>query len=165
MSKYEKTGRYDDAISTGLAWAERYPDSFTSGFIYEDVSGLYLTKARIDGARAEEYVRQAIVYRDKALRFFSDSPYSLYNLVTISESIGDLSTTQRCVQYENTVKLLDRMHILASQEKERLGRQFKPDLAERKKIESLSEWIDATVIRMNGKLSSSGCQEKDRSQG
>jgi hypothetical protein len=163
MSKYEKTGRYDDAIKIGLAEAGKYPDSFTSGFIYEDISALYLKKARMDGGRAEEHVKQAVFYRDKALPFFSDSPYSLYTPETISEAAGDLSPIQRCTQYENAIKILDRMNLLAGKERDRLGRQFKPDLDEKKKLESLSEWIDAGRKRVNAKLSSSGCKEDDRS--
>jgi len=165
MGKYEKKGRYDDAIRIGTTWADKYPDSITSGFIDEDVSALYLTKARGDNGHAEEYIKQALVYRDKALRFASDSPYSLPTLVTISESAGDLSTVQRCVQYENAIRLLDRMNSLASAEKERLRRQFKPDLAGGKKLESLSQWIDAGIERMNGKLSSSGCKGRGHSPG
>src|SRR5882724_6243306 len=38
MAKYEKRGRYDDAISAGMACSEKSPDSFTSGWIYRDIS-------------------------------------------------------------------------------------------------------------------------------
>ena len=79
MGKYEKKGRYEDAIRIGTKWADKYPDSITSGFIDEDVSALYLKKAGGDNGNAEEYIRQALVYRDKALRFASDSPYYLPN--------------------------------------------------------------------------------------
>lgn len=164
MAKYEKKGRYDEAISIGLASADKHPDSFTSGWIYEDISALYLRKARTDSGRTEEYLSQAALYRDKALRSLSDSPYSLQQLVAISESVGDLSTTQRCVQYGNSLKLLDRMNLLANEDKKRLARQFKPDIAERKKIDSLLECIDAGIKRIGGKLSASGCQEEHLSR-
>jgi len=124
MAKYEKSGRYDDAISTGVACAEKYPDSFTSGWIYRDISVLYLKKAKADGTRAEEYVRQAVFYRDKALRTASDSPHALAQLVAISLSIGDLFPAQRCVKYRNSMKLLDRMKQLANEDKDRVARQF-----------------------------------------
>lgn len=51
MAKYEKKGRYDDAVRIGVALAEKYPDSVTSGWVYEDISGLYLTRARMDSTR------------------------------------------------------------------------------------------------------------------
>jgi hypothetical protein len=165
MAKYEKKGRYDDAVSTGVAWAEKYPDSFTSGWIYQDISALYLRRARMDSGRAEEYVKQALFFRDKALLSASDSEYSLQRLVAISESAGDLSAAQRCVQYGNSIKLLERMKRLANEDKDHLARQLKPDLAERKKTECLLEWIDAGTKRVSGKLSASGCQEKHRSLG
>jgi len=162
MAKYEKNGRYDDAVSAGVAWTKKYPDGFTSGWIYEDISELYLRRARADSGRAEEYLKQAVFYRDKALpsHLDSDSPYSLNTLVVISESIGDLSTAQRCVQYRNSIKLLDRMKLLANEEQHRLARQFKPDLDERQKLNNLQECIDVVAKRVGGKLSASGCQEQ-----
>jgi hypothetical protein len=57
------------------------------------------------------------------------------------------------------------MNLLANEDKDHLARQFKPDLAERKKVECLLEWIDARSKRLSGKLSASGCQEKHRSPG
>jgi hypothetical protein len=119
----------------------------------------------MDRVRAEEYLEQAVFYRDKALqtKFVSDSPYPLQSLAAISESVGDLSTRQRCVQYGNSIKLLDRMNLLANAERDRLARQFKPDLAQRKKIEGLLEWIDTGVKRVGAKVTASGCQEADRS--
>lgn len=158
MAKYEERGRYDDAISTGVACAEKYPDSFTSGWIYRDISVLYLKKAKADGTRAEEYLRQAVLYRDKALRTASDSSYSLAQLVAVSLSIGDMSSAQRCVQYRNSMKLLDRMNLLVNEDKDRVARQFKPDPAERKKIEDISAWTDASIKQVETKISTAGCQ-------
>lgn len=158
MAKYENRGRYDDAISAGVACTEKYPDSFTSGWIYQDISVLYLKKARMDAERAEEYLKQAVLYRDKALRTASDSPNSLAQLVVISVSIGDLSAAQRCVQYRNSMKLLDRMNLLVAEDKDRLARQFKPDVAERKKVEGNSDWTKATTKEVQTRLSTSGCQ-------
>jgi hypothetical protein len=160
MAKYEKKGRYDEAISTGVAWANKYPDGLTSNWIYEDISVLYLKSAKTDSGHAEEYLKQAVFYRDKALPSASESPYALQRLVAISESAGDLSTTQRCVQYRNSIKLLGRMNLLANEDKDRLTRQFKPDLVERKNVECLLEWIDAGLKRVSGKLSTAGCQEE-----
>jgi hypothetical protein len=165
MAKYEKKGRYDEAINAGLALAAKYPDSFTSGLIYEDISTLYLRKATIDSGRSEEYLTQAVSYRDKALPSASDSPYSLKQLVVLSESIGDLSTSQRCTQYRNSIKLLDRMKVLANEDQDHLAREFNPNPAERQKLNHLEECIDTLTKRVGGKLSASGCQEQHRSAG
>jgi hypothetical protein len=100
MAKYEKKGRYDDAVNIGTALAEKNPDSFTSDWIYQDISASYLRRARMDNGRSEEYLRQAVFYRDRALPSASDSPYWLQSLVTITEAVGDLSTAQRCLSME-----------------------------------------------------------------
>ena len=163
MAKYEKKGRYDEAISTGIAWADKHPNGFTSLWVYEDISELNLRRAKMDSGRAEEYLKQAVFYRDKAVPSASDSPYSLQRLAAISEAVGDLSTNQRCVQYRNSIKLLDRMKLLANEKSDRLARQFKPDLDERKKVGRLWEWIDAGIKRVSGKLSASGCEGEHRS--
>jgi hypothetical protein len=165
IAKYEKKGRPDDAARAGVAWAEKYPESITSELIYWELSALYLRSARMDSGRAKEYLKQAVFYRDKALPSVSNSPYALQSLVGISESVGDLSKAQRCVQYGNSIRLLDRMKLLANEDEDRLARQFKPDLAERKKTECLLDWIDASTKRVGSKLSASSCQEKPRSPG
>ena len=44
------------------------------------------------------------------------------------------------------------MKLFANEESDRLARQFKPDLDERKKVGRLLEWIDAGIKRVSGKL-------------
>lgn len=160
ISKYDKKGRFDDAIKVGAAWTSQYPNSPANGMIYADISTLYLKKATRDPGRTEEYLKQALSCRDKALQSLSDSAYALRPLVDISEYVGDISQAQRCIQYGNSLRILDRMSLLAKEEKDRLTRQFKPDLAERKQLEDLSEWIDVAMKRVSNKSSSSGCQDK-----
>lgn len=163
MTKDEKKGRFDDAIKAGAAWTSEYPDSLINGLIYTDISTLYLKKARMNPDRTEEYFKQALSYRDKALQSSPDSAYLLQQLVEISEEVGDVSQAQRCTQYGNSRRILDRMSLLANEEKDRLARQFKPDLAKRKECEGLSEWIDAAIKRVSNKSLSSGCQNNDPS--
>jgi hypothetical protein len=165
MARYEEKERYDDAIRIGMTLAEKHPDSVESALIYEDISGLYLRRATADSGRAEEYLKRAITYRDKALPSTSDSPYGLRPLANLSESIGDLSATQRCIQYGNSIKLLDRMRLLTDEQKKSLARQFKPDLAERQKVEDLLRWIDDAAERVDNKLRTSGCQAARPSAG
>jgi hypothetical protein len=159
MEKYEKKGQYYDAIKTGKAWAEKYPDTSANEWIYRYISVLYLKTASNDKEHSEESVKQAILYRDKALSSVSDSAFALQPFEVISESAGDLSTSQRCLQYGNSLKLLTRMQTLANDEKGRLSRQFRPDLKERKDMECLSDWIDAALKRVSSKWSASGCTE------
>lgn len=161
MAKYEKKEHYDDAINAGIAWTQKYPDAGSNGWngwIYADVSALYLKKAAKYDEHAEEDVTEALVYRDKALPFSTDSLYWLQELAGISESAGDLSPTQRCVQYRNAMKLLDRVNILLTEEKERVARQFKPDPADCEQMKCVSERVDTAVNRVKVKLEHSGCE-------
>jgi hypothetical protein len=158
MAKYQKKGRYDDAINVGVAWTQKNPDGPLSAWIYRDLSVLYLKRASQDKANAEAYVKEAILYRDKALPSASDSAYALQPLLVITESAGDLSPSQRCVQYRNSMKVLDRMNVLVNEDKDRLERQFKPDPKERNDLECLSGWMDTSSTRLTTKLSTSGCR-------
>ena len=158
MSKYEKKSRYDDAIKTGIAWTEKYPDDRWNGWIYMEVSALYLKEAGKHDEHAEEDVTEVLLYRDKALLFFPDNLYWLQRLAAISESAGDLSPTQRCVQYRNTMKLLDRVDILLTEEKDRVARQFKPNPSDCEQMKCVAEQVDTTVNRVREKLQRSACQ-------
>jgi len=158
MSKYQKKGRYDDAIRAGIMWTEKYPDDGSNVWLYMDVSALYLLKAAKDGEHAEEDVKQALLYRDKVLPFASDGLYSLQQLAEISESAGDISGAQRCVQYRNAIKITDRMAVLLSEEKDRVARQFKPRPDDVERIKCDSDRADAIVNRLRGKLQDSACR-------
>jgi hypothetical protein len=57
------------------------------------------------------------------------------------------------------------MRLLADENKKGLARQFKPDLAERQKVEDLLKWIDEATERVGGKLHTSGCQAERPSAG
>jgi hypothetical protein len=160
MSKYEKQGRYDAAIKAGIRWTEKNSDSGSNERIYTDISALYLKQAVKDRTHGEEYVKQAVLYRDKALPFAVDSKYALQRLAAVSESMGDLSATQRCVQYRNSIKLLDRTTFLLNEDKDRVARLFKPDPNEPtlEEIKRRSERVDASVNRIRIKLQNSACQ-------
>jgi hypothetical protein len=158
MRKYEKKSRYDDAIKAGIAWTEKHPDDSWNGWIYMEVSALYLKKAEKDGEHTEEDVTEVLLYRDKALPLFPDNLYWLQRLAAISESAGDLSPTQRCVQYRNAMKLLDRGNIFLTEEKNRVARQFKPDPADCEQMKCVSEQVDSSMIRLRGKLQHSACE-------
>ena len=158
MSKYKKKGRSDDAIKTGIAWTEKHPGDGWNGWIYMEVSALYLKKAGKHDEHAEEDVTEALLFRDKALPLFPDNLYWLERLAAISESAGDFSPIQRCIQYRNTMKLLDRVNILLTEEKDRVARQFKPDPADCEQMKCVAEQVDTAVDRVRGKLQRSACQ-------
>lgn len=157
MTKYQKKGRYDDAIEAGILWTKKYPDAKSNGWVYTDVSALFLEKASKDSEHAEENVKQALLYRDKALQFDPDGMYSLW-LATISEAAGDLSAAQRCVQYGNAIKIMDRMAVVLGEEKDRVARQFKPRPNDVVRIKDNSDRVDAIINRLRGKLQHSACQ-------
>lgn len=158
MKKYYKRGRYDDAIKAGIAWTEKHPDDSWNGLIYMEASALYLKKAEKDDEHAEEDVTAVLVYRDKALPLFPNNLYWLQRLAAISESAGDLSPTQRCVQYRNAMKLLDRVNILLAAEKDRVARQFKPNPADCEQMKCVSEQVDTSISSVRGKLQHSACE-------
>jgi tetratricopeptide (TPR) repeat protein len=158
MEKYRKKGRYDKAISAGEAWAKKNPDSSGSGWFYRYLSALYLDRGRSDREHSEQFLQQAVSYRDRALKSTSGGVRDLQPLESISECVGDLSVAQRCVQYRNSIKILDRMSLLLTEDKDRLARQFKPDAEEHKQVQCLSDWTDATAARVRKKLETSGCQ-------
>jgi hypothetical protein len=158
MEKYRKKGRYDKAISAGEVWAKKNPDSSASGWIYRYLSALYLDRSKSDREHSEQFLLQSALYRDRALKFSSGGAGELQPLESISECVGDLSVAQRCVQYRNSIKILDRMSALLNEDKDRLARQFKPDAEEHKQVQCLSDWTDATAARVRKKLETSGCE-------
>jgi hypothetical protein len=52
------------------------------------------------------------------------------------------------------------MDVLAKEDRDRLARQFQPDLAERAKVNRLLERIEAAAKRVRGKSSASGCEKE-----
>ncbi len=108
MSRYVKQRRYDDAVRVGNAWTARNPNSESNVYIFRLISDLYLERAKTDSTHADDYVKQAMLYRDKMLPLASNNVYGLRDLALLSEAGGDLSASQRCVQYRNAIKLLER---------------------------------------------------------
>src|SRR5439155_6367172 len=102
---------------TGITWTQQHPNDGSNDLVYKHVATLFLEKAQKNSGHAEEYVKQALLYRDKALRLDSDpsrgwrSMAGLRDLALISESAGDLSNEQRCVQYRNADKLFQELVV------------------------------------------------------
>lgn len=115
MQRYARRRRYDAAIAAGEDWTNKNPISGSNDQVFLLMASLRLEQAKQKPQLADDYVAQAIRYRDKALPIASDislgwySVNALQQMALISEYAGDLSSNQRCVQYRNALKLLDRV--------------------------------------------------------
>ena len=115
MEQFRQNGRYDDAISVGTKWAEKVPQNGSNDQVFGRIAFLYLEKARKGEGQEDKNVAEALRYRDKMLPVASDAELGWYSAAAlkdtafISEAAGDLSVTQRCVQYQNATKLLERL--------------------------------------------------------
>jgi len=158
MAKYEKRGKYDDAIKAGTAWTDKHPGMDFDDLIFTDIALLYLRRAQTDASRADEYVRMAVSYRDKALLTDADSIPGLETLARLSEAIADSSQSQRCPQYRNAVELLNRQVILLNDEQAQLARQIVPQRDEAEHLGFRRQNNDAITRRVQGKLQASSCQ-------
>lgn len=115
MEQFRHNGRYDDAISVGTKWAEKFPQNGSNDQVFGRIAFLYLEKAKKGEGEEDKDVAEALRYRDKMLPVASDTELGLYSAAAlkdaafISEAAGDLSVTQRCVQYQNALRLLERL--------------------------------------------------------
>jgi hypothetical protein len=158
MAKYEDHGKYDDAIKAGVAWTNKYPDKTFDDLVFTNIAFLYLRKAQADARHSDEYVKKAVLYRDKALPSEADSIPSLENLARLSEGIADFSQSQRCAQYRNAITLLNRQVTLLNDEHARLARQIVPQRDEAEHLGLRRQNNDATMRRIQEKLRTSACQ-------
>jgi hypothetical protein len=132
MRNYQKRGHYDAAIDAAKAWAEEYPRDGFNDRVFVAVAWMFLNKAQHDRAHAEDYVNTALLYRDKALLIATDttlpwsSIWTLRDLALISKAAGDISLKQRCVQYGNALKLLQRRADLLRDRQDEISRRFVP---------------------------------------
>lgn len=114
MQQYQQSDRYDDAIALGNAWTEKHSQDGSNDQVFGRIASIYLEKARKDNTRKDEYIAQAIVYRDKMLPVAMDTGLGWYSIaalndsVLVSEHAGDYSNSMRCDYYGNALKLLDR---------------------------------------------------------
>jgi hypothetical protein len=164
MANYEKRGHYDAAIRAGKAWTEKHPNSGFSDNVFIAMASLCLQKAQRDRAHSDDYVKQALLYRDKALPMASDPALegysSLRDLALISEYAGDLSPEQRCVQFGNAVKLYENLIVRLKDKQDEISRRF---VLEKNDISSsdVDCWRTNTqeeIERMRTKQHSSGCK-------
>ncbi len=167
MDNYEKRGMYDAAIYAGIKWLNHNPEIFDDR-ISLAIACAFLNKAHQDRNHAEEYVRQALVYRDKAIPIASDTNRGWYSMSTvqdmaaISESAADISDDQRCVQYRNTIRLLQLLAGRAQDKQDEISRRFGPKqdasgvtLAD---VDRYKSQVEAAIARVRDKQQKSGCR-------
>jgi hypothetical protein len=132
MESYQEHGYYDAAINAGEAWTSKNPSGLANEAVLIGIASVYLRKARHDQKHAEAEIREALRYRDEALKAASDpelgySMSALRDLALISEYAGDLSSEQRCIQYGNAIKLYEHLLAQLTDKKDEISRRFVPD--------------------------------------
>jgi hypothetical protein len=158
MARYQRRGRYDAAIKAGVAWADKNPNDDSTYWIYVDVADLYLVRAKSEASHREEYADQAIFYADKALR--SNDVLAPEMLVSTFEAAGDLSTHQRCAQYQRAVNLLQRsaaQNEKLAQAVMRMRVSAGREVEARNWVNGRSKEIDTEITRLKSKLHDSSC--------
>ncbi len=166
MANYQKRGYYDAAIDVGKAWTTAYPIDGSNDKVFIGIASAYLAKARRDRAHADDYIREALLYRDKALATASDPELGVYSMSTIhdlaviSEYAGDLSAAQRCVQYRNTIKLYDHLITRLTDKRDEITHRFVPDPNDLT-VADVDCWADQThdaMAEVREKQKRSACQ-------
>jgi len=168
MANYEKRGMYGAAINAGNAWITEHPIDGTNDRVFLAIASIFLQKAKQDSSHADQYVDQALVYRDKAIPIASDTTLGWYSMTTlrdmslISESAGELSSKQRCVQYRNGVKLLERVLDQLETKRVEISRRT-PNTEDqfgvsRDTVEQLSEQTKAGIARLRAKQQNAACE-------
>lgn len=115
MRAYQEQGRYDAAIALGNKWLSQHPNDGANDQIFGRIALLYVDKAKKDRRNGEQFLTEAVRYRDKMLPVAGDSTLGWYSMgvlldsALISEAVGDVSSEQQCVQYGNALKLLERL--------------------------------------------------------
>ncbi|HYG98049.1 MAG TPA: hypothetical protein VD837_02885 [Terriglobales bacterium] len=165
MSNYEKRGRNDAAINLGKRWTEAQPGDGFNDNIFIGIAWLFLKKAQHDSPQADDYVHQALLYRDRALDVASDTSgiYSieaLRDLAFISTVAGDLSPKRRCRQYENAIKLLERRAAMLKEKQEEISRRFVPDKNDftLEDVKCLSDENQAAIAQVRERQQSYACR-------
>jgi hypothetical protein len=168
MSQFQEKGRYDDAISLGQVWATKYPQNGSNDQVFGRIALLFLEKAKKDDLNRDKYITQAIEYRDKTLPVASDTTLGWYSVgalqdsALISEYAGDISDTQRCVQYRNALRILQRLTYLVQDKQVQLSNRKGSKQDEfgytSDDIQRLLKQSDATSTRVRDKQQRAGCK-------
>ena len=165
MANYERREHYDAAINAGVAWTQAHPQDGLNDMVFIGIGWEYLKKAQHDSMHVDDDVHQALLYRDKALPAGSEnqigwhSVKAMRDLALLSEVAGDLSPMRRCLQYENSIKLLERRTAMLRDKQDEISRRFVPDKEDLtvKDVEYFSDETRAATERVQRKQQGDGC--------
>lgn len=143
MQLLARLKRYDWAVKIGDKWTQNNPDTF--GWVNMAMVRICLFQAETDSKNVEEHARRALIYRDRALPFVSDSMSGLRDLSSLTTITGDLSPRHRCIQYGNAIKLLRGVEDLLKEENAQIQREIAP----RREGDGLSAAQVAEAIQQN----------------
>jgi tetratricopeptide (TPR) repeat protein len=142
MVDYVKQGRYDDAVQIGLKALQNGPHD---AYIYQEIADVYLIRAnKSDPGQRDQWVAKAVSYVEKALSAYSPSQdaagVELLQIARSLEKAGDLSTSDRCPQYEKAQKLLEqRVPVLQGESITLKGKTFPLDPLRKENERTLAE--------------------------
>lgn len=165
MAVYAKRGHRDAAIHAGKIWTEAHPKGRFNERIFTSIGWLYLFKAQNDSRHADEYVRQAMQYRDRA--YDTDNEWRKYDisafasLAALTESAGDLSEKERCVQYGNAIKLLNLRTLMLKEKQDEISGRVVPveNGFTVEQVKCLSDETQAEIAQVKEKQQKYGCKE------
>ena len=165
MANYDMRGHYDAAISAGDAWIQANPKDGFNDWIFIRIAWDYLQKAQHDTTHADDYVSEALRYRNKALPDALDTPVGWYNLgvvrdlALISSVAGDLSVKRRCTQYQNAINLLERRTTMLGDKRDQISRRFVTDKEDLTvdDVKHFSEETQTAMEQVRAKQQSHGC--------
>jgi hypothetical protein len=163
MDRYEKQKRYDEVIKAGVGWTTKHPADGQNDLVFARIAAAYLQRANADSVHAEGYIDEAVIYRDRVLSFVKDGrpliskSWALHASARISESAGDISSKQHCLQYGNARVLLDRLLVLLSEVQ---AQHPNPTRGDDRTVEDARKLLDdahVAISRVREKQVEAGC--------
>ncbi len=152
MFNYAKQGRFDEAITLGLELAKSDPQD---EIVYQQISDVYLIRARKDQDKRELWVAKAVSYLEEALSHNSKGTdtagVGLFQDARGFEAAGDLSADKRCSYYDRARKLLEaRAPLLQGDQVTLAGKTFP--------LEPLRKENDKVLAGVKDKATKAGCK-------
>jgi hypothetical protein len=100
MTEYARQGDFDKAIRTGLAVQQESP------VVYQQIAMVYLMRCGKEPKLRDQWAHEARLYAKRALEVDASRRDFLdfYQVGWIFETAGDLSSSERCDEYEEASK-------------------------------------------------------------
>jgi tetratricopeptide (TPR) repeat protein len=165
MRTYKQKGRYDEAIAAGTAYVAKHPNNGANDQVFGQVALLYVEEAKRDTNRKEQLLREAVRYRDLMLPVASDTTLGWYSMAAlldsglISEEVADVSTEQKCVQYQNALKLWTRLVSTSKDKQDELSNKKQDEFGYTSgDVDRVLNQANTAMRRVETKQRSSRCQ-------